>query len=138
MYNLLSDSEGRAVFGVGDMSVHTKIDADVVRQRRKLILGIDGDVSNMVVIDGNLSQECIDAVFETCHGCETPVFFEPTDIRQARKASMSEHYSALTYTSPNLNELYTMAGETPPKEPYLQKRKTTCSQKCTILGQSRF
>ena len=43
----------------------------------------------MVVFDGNLSLESVDALLSLCHGSGKPTFFEPTDITKAAKGLAS-------------------------------------------------
>ena len=68
----------------------------------------------------SFSSESIDAILATCHGSGTPLFFEPTDLVLAAKAAASDFHSALTYTSPNVNELFAMAGLGPPDQVCVQ------------------
>ena len=44
---------------------------------------------SMVVFDGNLSAESVDAILSLCHGSGKPTFFEPTDITKAAKGPLS-------------------------------------------------
>ena len=44
---------------------------------------------SMVVFDGNLSAESVDAILSLCHGSGKPTFFEPTDLTKAAKGPFS-------------------------------------------------
>ena len=82
MYNAFTDNSGGLVFGVGDMAIHAAIGPEVIGENRDLILGPD---ASMVVFDGNLSAETIDAILALCRGSGKPTFFEPTDLTKAAK-----------------------------------------------------
>ena len=111
MYALLVDSEGEVLVGVGDITILGQIDPGLVADNATLLRE-----ASMVVVDGNLVSETFETVLSTCTGSGVPIFFEPTDIMHARNAADSKHHSAVTYTSPNLIEFYTMMGLTPPEK----------------------
>ena len=77
------------------------------------------EAGNIVVSDGNLSQQTIHTLLEICQAKDIPFFYEPTDIRKATKPLLSPHHSAMTYCSPNLNELKSMLLTLPGTPPEL-------------------
>jgi len=107
-YTAMLDSGGECRFGVGDMGVHGAVTPAYVRSKEGELGG-----GSLVVCDGNLSQETVHTLLEICSKTKTPFFYEPTDIRKAVKPLLSPHHSAMTYCSPNLNELNSMLSNLP-------------------------
>lgn len=103
IYCLTLTSQGDLFNGVGDMDIHMKVTPRRIHQCRQYISN-----ASMVVLDANFSQETIDAVLQVCFEDGIPVFFEPTDPAKAQKAMQSPWSKAITYTSPNLDELKMM------------------------------
>jgi len=107
-YTAMLDSGGECRFGVGDMGVHGAVTPAYVRSKEREVRE-----SSLVVCDGNMSQETVHTLMEICSKNQTPFFYEPTDIRKAVKPLLSPHHSAMTYCSPNLNELNAMLSTLP-------------------------
>jgi len=107
-YTAVLDSEGDCKFGVGDMGVHAAVTPAYVRGKEAHM-----GSGSMVVCDGNLGQMTVHTILEICKNSNTPFFFEPTDIRKAVKPLLSPNYAAMTYCSPNLNELNSMLSTLP-------------------------
>ncbi|XP_013144427.1 PREDICTED: pseudouridine-metabolizing bifunctional protein C1861.05 [Papilio polytes] len=103
MYSVLFDSKGECLLGLGDMDIHNQITPQMVDKHIKTL-----EKAPLVVLDGNVPQPTMDYVLQLCHEMDKPVFFEPTDRRKATKALHSKKYR-ITYSSPNIMELRTMA-----------------------------
>lgn len=106
IYCLTLTSNGDLFNGVGDMDIHTRVTPQRIHQCRQYISN-----ASMVALDANFSQETVDAVLQICCEENIPVFFEPTDPAKAQKAIKSPWSKAITYTSPNLDELKMMVNE---------------------------
>merc|ERR1719431_966004 len=76
--------------------------------------------SSLVICDGNLSQMTVHTLLEMCKDNNIPFFYEPTDIRKAVKPLMSPNHSAMTFCSPNLNELNSMLSTLPSAPPLIK------------------
>ncbi|XP_073982860.1 uncharacterized protein isoform X6 [Rhodnius prolixus] len=63
----------------------------------------------MIVMDGNLSEESMLYTLNVAAEHRTPIWFEPTELKKAAKPFSSELWKSITCTSPNLNELITIA-----------------------------
>nr|XP_045613763.1 ribokinase-like [Procambarus clarkii] len=100
VYCVVLDRRGEALFGVGDMTVHDHITPTHVRQFEDEI-----STSPLVVMDGNLPQCTINYILDLCASCHVPVWYEPTDIQKATKPWREGRGRAVTFSSPNLNEL---------------------------------
>ena len=126
MYNVLLDASGEAKLGVGDMTIHSRIDPQMISMKKDEIL----NAASMIILDGNLTEEAIHCTLQMCQESKKPLFFEPTDMKKAIKVlglsafifcfkivmclypyqiMTSAHFSSVTYTSPNVYELQTMA-----------------------------
>ena len=81
MYNVLLDASGEAKLGVGDMTIHARIDPNMILGKKDHIL----DTASMVIVDGNLTEEAIHCTLELCKDSRKPLFFEPTDMKKATK-----------------------------------------------------
>lgn len=100
VYCVMLDHRGEALFGVGDMAVHNHVTPEHVRQFEDRITN-----APLVLVDGNLSQHTINFVLDMCSAAHVPVWYEPTDVKKAAKPWEGGRGSAVTFTSPNLNEL---------------------------------
>jgi len=107
-YTAVLDSEGDCKFGVGDMGVHASVTPAYLKKMEENVIS-----SSLVICDGNLSQMTVHALLEICKNNNIPFFFEPTDIRKAVKPLISPNHSAMTFCSPNLNELNSMLSTLP-------------------------
>jgi len=125
-YTAIIDSKGECKFGIGDMAVHDQVSPQYIKSMEDKIAK-----SPMVVVDGNMPQETIDALFHLCHSHSIPLFYEPTDSGQkSLKPFLTGLPEAMTYCSPNLAELCDMSTTILEKSSqmdveYLQKLKRT-------------
>ncbi|XP_068629162.1 uncharacterized protein [Battus philenor] len=103
MYSAIFDSKGECLLGLGDMTIHDQITPKLVDQHLETL-----KKAPLIVLDGNVPQQTLDYVLQLCHRFDKPVFFEPTDKRKAAKVLFSKEYK-ITYSSPNLSELRSMA-----------------------------
>ena len=67
----------------------------------------------LLVSDGNVSEAALDCLLRLCGRHGVPVFYEPTCLRKAVKPLASPNVASMTYCSPNLNELMSMARTLP-------------------------
>lgn len=104
IYNCVLDTDGEVKLGIGDMKIHKRINVDAIDSVSREILK-----APMALIDGNLTPEAIDFVLRLCARPRIPVFFEPTDMKKARKVMAAKHLSSVTYASPNVMELQSMS-----------------------------
>jgi len=111
-YTAVLDSDGDCKFGVGDMGVHASVTPEYIKEMEEHVKS-----SSLLVCDGNLSQLTIHTLLEICKNNNIPFFFEPTDIRKAVKPLKSPYHSAMTFCSPNLNELNSMLSSLPNAPP---------------------
>jgi len=102
-YTAVLDCNGECRLGVGDMEIHSRITPHYVQGLHQEIM-----TAPLVVADGNLSQETLHTLLDMCSTHKVPLFFEPTDLRKANLPLSSPSVSAMTYCSPNLNELNSM------------------------------
>lgn len=111
VYAALLNSQGECLLGMGDMTVHEEIGREYITQSKTLL-----EDAPIVILDANLSLDGISSILEICHGSGTPVWFEPTEIRKAEKicqVASPESLAAVSYMSPNLNELKSIVGAAP-------------------------
>ncbi|KAJ3183475.1 hypothetical protein HDU87_006794 [Geranomyces variabilis] len=103
IYNAFLRSDGDLLAAVADMRIHAHIRAE---DARKAIREFRPPV---VAIDGNLSEECVMTVLETCAEDGIPVLFEPTSEPKAVSfftlAPPELLAASLRYTTPNTGEL---------------------------------
>jgi len=115
-YTAVLDRFGECKLGVGDMNIHNRITPEYILRVEKEIAS-----SPLVVTDGNVPQQTIDTLLEVCFKHAVPLFYEPTCMRKANKPLLTAASSGnLTYCSPNLNELMSMAETLP----YFKKEKS--------------
>lgn len=88
------------------MDIHESgITSAYLREHRSLL-----ESAPLVVMDGNISVEAMTTILEICSGANTPVWFEPTEVRKARKVcrvepAQRQWFQAIRYLSPNGREL---------------------------------
>lgn len=107
-YTAILDNTGDCKFGVGDMAIHDTITRDFV-------LSLEDDISSapLLISDGNIPEDSLDCLLELCGKHSVPMFYEPTCLRKAIKPLSSKFIGSMTYCSPNLNELMSMARTLP-------------------------
>ncbi|ODM92094.1 Pseudouridine kinase [Orchesella cincta] len=118
IYSALLNNKGECLFGLGDMRIHDEIDSDYIYQHKTLL-----ESAPVAVLDANVPTTTIASVLDICTSSRTPaynipkmpnlVWFEPTEIRKARKICSVpwEHLPALSYISPNIRELQSIVDE---------------------------
>eukprot|EP01120_Amphizonella_sp_Union-15-10_P003706 TRINITY_DN14121_c0_g1_i1.p1 TRINITY_DN14121_c0_g1~~TRINITY_DN14121_c0_g1_i1.p1 ORF type:complete len:240 (-),score=35.84 TRINITY_DN14121_c0_g1_i1:30-653(-) len=76
----------------------------------KLILKYEEKIkqSNICIFDGNIPEETMKQICDTCQKYEVPTFFEPTSISKGLKPIKAKVFHTITYISPNLDELLAM------------------------------
>ncbi|XP_059834071.1 uncharacterized protein zgc:136858 [Hypanus sabinus] len=94
---------GELNLGLGDMDIHLQITAQYVSKFEEQIRS-----ASFVCLDGNIPASTINYVCNVAKECSVPVLFEPTDFSSACKPFKTESWKSLTYTSPNLMELWAM------------------------------
>ncbi|KAI8593591.1 hypothetical protein BDZ88DRAFT_457109 [Geranomyces variabilis] len=103
IYNAFLRSDGDLLAAVADMRIHAHIRAADARR------AIREFRPPVVAMDGNLSEECVMAVLETCAEDGIPVLFEPTSEPKAVSfftlAPPELLAASLRYTTPNTGEL---------------------------------
>ena len=107
-YTAFLDSSGDCKFGVGDMTVHGLICPQYLRAQEAELAA-----SSLIVCDGNLEQSSVHTLLEISHTHGIPFFYEPADLSKAAKPLSSPRHSAITYCSPNFNELNSMLSTLP-------------------------
>ena len=107
-YTAFLDSSGDCKFGVGDMKVHGLICPRYLQSQETELAA-----SSLIVCDGNLEQSSVHALLEISHTHGIPFFYEPADLSKAVKPLSSPRHSAITYCSPNFNELNSMLATLP-------------------------
>ncbi|XP_067124021.1 uncharacterized protein [Centruroides vittatus] len=103
VYCAILNVNGQCLFGIKDMKAHDFIDMSHILKYKRSILE-----SPLIVLDGNVPQNEICQVLQLCRMYNKPVWYEPTDIVQAKKPFLTEDWKSLTYSSPNYNELRMM------------------------------
>ncbi|KAH9508287.1 hypothetical protein Btru_050730 [Bulinus truncatus] len=96
-------SEGKFLFGVGDMEVNSKLSIDQIHDLDALI-----SPAPMVILDGNFTSNFITGVVEKCARMSVPVWFEPTDLFKCKAPFQTDAWRKLSFISPNLVELISM------------------------------
>ncbi|XP_064480992.1 uncharacterized protein LOC135394256 [Ornithodoros turicata] len=101
-YICMLDNGGNCKIGIGDMQIHKEITVQQVKRNEAHIL-----CAPMIALDGNIPTETLDYVVNMCLDKKIPVWYEPTDIRQAVKPFLhsSDTWKGLSYITPNLQEL---------------------------------
>ncbi|NXJ59633.1 YOW5 protein, partial [Rostratula benghalensis] len=99
-YCAVITSTGELSIGLGDMDIHHQITEQYVSQFKENLCQ-----APLVCIDGNVPLSTIQYVCQLAKEHQISVCYEPTDENKASKPFLSESWKALTYISPNLQEL---------------------------------
>ncbi|XP_071583409.1 uncharacterized protein [Heliangelus exortis] len=91
---------GELSIGLGDMDIHQQITESYVSQFKENLCQ-----APLVCIDGNVPLSTIQYVCQLAREHQLAVCYEPTDENKASKPFLSDSWKALTYISPNLQEL---------------------------------
>ncbi|XP_077294269.1 uncharacterized protein LOC143916882 [Arctopsyche grandis] len=103
-YTAVLDNRGECLIGFGDMAIHDTITPQWILQNRDVI-----EKAPLIVLDGNVPIQTMSCVLELACELNIPVFFEPTDQRKAIKPFKTEHWKAVKFATPNMNELKAIA-----------------------------
>ncbi|RMC02885.1 hypothetical protein DUI87_20078 [Hirundo rustica rustica] len=99
-YCAVITSAGELSLGLGDMDIHQQITEQYVSQFKENLCQ-----APLVCIDGNVPLSTIQYVCQLAREHQLAVCYEPTDENKASKPFLSDSWKALTYISPNLQEL---------------------------------
>ncbi|XP_071654410.1 uncharacterized protein [Patagioenas fasciata] len=99
-YCAVVTSAGELSVGLGDMDIHQQITEQYVSQFKENLCQ-----APLVCIDGNVPLSTIQYVCQLAREHQLAVCYEPTDENKASKPFLSDSWKALTYISPNLQEL---------------------------------
>ncbi|NXY73863.1 YOW5 protein, partial [Glareola pratincola] len=99
-YCAVITSTGELSVGLGDMEIHHQITEQYVSQFKENLCQ-----APLVCIDGNVPLSTIQYVCQLAREHQLAVCYEPTDENKASKPFLSDSWKALTYISPNLQEL---------------------------------
>ncbi|KFP88893.1 hypothetical protein N310_13890, partial [Acanthisitta chloris] len=99
-YCAVITSAGELSIGLGDMDIHHQITEQYVSQFKDKLCQ-----APLVCIDGNVPLSTIQYVCQLAREHHLAVCYEPTDENKASKPFLSDSWKALTYISPNLQEL---------------------------------
>ncbi|OXB70331.1 UNVERIFIED_CONTAM: hypothetical protein H355_002209 [Colinus virginianus] len=99
-YSAVITSAGELSIGLGDMDIHQQITEQYVSQFKEKLCQ-----APLVCIDGNVPLSTIQYVCQLAREHQLAVCYEPTDENKASKPFLSDSWKALTYISPNLQEL---------------------------------
>uniref|UniRef100_A0A8C3JDQ6 Carbohydrate kinase PfkB domain-containing protein n=1 Tax=Calidris pygmaea TaxID=425635 RepID=A0A8C3JDQ6_9CHAR len=99
-YCAVITSAGELSVGLGDMDIHHQITEQYVSQFKESLCQ-----APLVCIDGNVPLSTIQYVCQLAKEHQLAVCYEPTDENKASKPFLSDSWKALTYISPNLQEL---------------------------------
>ncbi|XP_017660182.1 PREDICTED: pseudouridine-metabolizing bifunctional protein C1861.05-like isoform X1 [Lepidothrix coronata] len=99
-YCAVVTSAGELSIGLGDMDIHQQITEQYVSQFKETLCQ-----APLVCIDGNVPLSTIQYVCQLAKEHQLAVCYEPTDENKASKPFLSDSWKALTYISPNLQEL---------------------------------
>ncbi|XP_052644856.1 LOW QUALITY PROTEIN: uncharacterized protein LOC128142667 [Harpia harpyja] len=99
-YCAVITSAGELSVGLGDMNIHQQITEQYVSQFKQNLCQ-----APLVCIDGNVPLSTIQYVCQLAREHQLAVCYEPTDENKASKPFLSDSWKALTYISPNLQEL---------------------------------
>ncbi|XP_034541782.1 pseudouridine-metabolizing bifunctional protein C1861.05 [Notolabrus celidotus] len=102
-YCVVITENGEMGLGLGDMDVHEQITEQFVSQFEKQLAS-----AAIVCLDGNIPDSTINYVCSMAAKHNINIWYEPTDSEKARKPFLSDAWKSLSYTSPNLAELFTM------------------------------
>ncbi|XP_062445759.1 uncharacterized protein LOC134148060 isoform X2 [Rhea pennata] len=99
-YCAVITSTGELSVGLGDMDIHQEITEQYVSKFKENLCQ-----APLVCIDGNVPLSTIQYVCQLAREHQLAVCYEPTDENKASKPFLSDSWKALTYISPNLQEL---------------------------------
>uniref|UniRef100_A0A803W8E5 Carbohydrate kinase PfkB domain-containing protein n=1 Tax=Ficedula albicollis TaxID=59894 RepID=A0A803W8E5_FICAL len=99
-YCAVITSAGELSLGLGDMDIHQQITEQYVSQFKEKLCQ-----APLVCMDGNVPLSTIQYVCQLAREQQLAVCYEPTDENKASKPFLSDSWKALTYISPNLQEL---------------------------------
>ncbi|XP_064313097.1 uncharacterized protein LOC104043324 isoform X8 [Phalacrocorax carbo] len=99
-YCAVITSAGELRIALGDMDIHHQITDQYVSQFKDNLCQ-----APLVCIDGNVPLSTIQYVCQLAREHQLAVCYEPTDENKASKPFLSDSWKALTYISPNLQEL---------------------------------
>ncbi|KAM6293673.1 uncharacterized protein LJ264_016843 [Porphyrio hochstetteri] len=99
-YCAVITSAGELSVGLGDMDIHLQITEQYVSQFKENLCQ-----APLICIDGNVPLSTIQYVCQVAREHQLAVCYEPTDENKASKPFLSDSWKALTYISPNLQEL---------------------------------
>ncbi|RLW01861.1 hypothetical protein DV515_00007772, partial [Chloebia gouldiae] len=99
-YCAVVTSAGELSVGLGDMDIHHQITEQYVSQFKENLCQ-----APLVCIDGNVPLSTIQYVCQLAREHQVAVCYEPTDENKASKPFLSDSWKALTYISPNMQEL---------------------------------
>ncbi|XP_074973398.1 uncharacterized protein LOC142068038 isoform X8 [Phalacrocorax aristotelis] len=99
-YCAVITSAGELRIALGDMDIHHQITEQYVSQFKDNLCQ-----APLVCIDGNVPLSTIQYVCQLARQHQLAVCYEPTDENKASKPFLSDSWKALTYISPNLQEL---------------------------------
>ncbi|KAI1238816.1 hypothetical protein IHE44_0011906 [Lamprotornis superbus] len=99
-YCAVITSAGELSVGLGDMDIHHQITEQYVSQFKESLCQ-----APLVCMDGNVPLSTIQYVCQLAREHQLAVCYEPTDENKASKPFLSDSWKALTYISPNLQEL---------------------------------
>ncbi|XP_015909347.2 uncharacterized protein [Parasteatoda tepidariorum] len=99
------DQYGECLYVIGDMDIHDRITRDLVEEHKEVI-----SKAPLLIMDGNIPLETMDYLLKMCGENNVPIWFEPTDLSKAHRPFLSSTLwkSALSYATPNMNELRIM------------------------------
>lgn len=100
--SILFDKSGNCKLCLANMEIHKTISPELIRAHKD-----DLQAAPLVIMDGNLSVEAMEAVLDMANDYDKPVFFEPTDMLIAGKpfTLASELSQKIRFISPNIYEL---------------------------------
>ena len=101
-YIALLDENGNLVMSVDDMKILAAITPQVIEDERELLAE-----AAMIVIDSNLSEETIDAIFKLADRYHVPVCADPASAGLARK--LMPYLPQIYMITPNLTEARVLA-----------------------------
>ncbi|NXN81856.1 YOW5 protein, partial [Bombycilla garrulus] len=99
-YCAVITSAGELSVGLGDMDIHHQITERYVSQFKESLCQ-----APLVCIDGNVPLSTLQYICQLAREHQLAVCYEPTDENKASKPFLSDSWKALTYISPNLQEL---------------------------------
>ncbi|XP_066854178.1 uncharacterized protein [Anser cygnoides] len=99
-YCAVITSAGELSVGLGDMDIHHQITEQYVSQFKENLCR-----APLVCVDGNVPLSTIQYICQLAREHQLAVCYEPTDENKASKPFLSDSWKALTYISPNLQEL---------------------------------